>query len=113
MITIDALRQYGANVDEGMERCMKNEALYLKLVATIPKEVKFNELKEGLDTGDLEAAFLAAHALKGVTGNLSLTPLFDPLSKITELLRAREAVDYTELLNEILNKKSQLEALCN
>ena len=40
MLTIDALKEYGANVDEGLGRCMGNEALYLKLVSTIPNEEK-------------------------------------------------------------------------
>jgi hypothetical protein len=32
MITIEGLKEYGANVEEGLTRCMNNEAFYLKLV---------------------------------------------------------------------------------
>ena len=32
MLTIDALRAYGADVDDGLRRCMNNEGFYLKLV---------------------------------------------------------------------------------
>ena len=32
MLTIDDLRQYGANVQEGMERCMNDESFYLMMV---------------------------------------------------------------------------------
>ncbi len=112
MITIDALKEYGANVDEGLSRCMNNEALFLKLVAIIPGEPNFNKLKESLESGNLDAAFESAHALKGVTGNLSLTPLYDPLVEITELLRARENIDYTEFIDTILTKRAMLEDLC-
>ena len=112
MITIDALKEYGANVDEGLSRCMNNEALFLKLVAIIPGEPNFNKLKESLEAGNLDAAFESAHALKGVTGNLSLTPLYDPLVEITELLRARENIDYTEVIDTILTKRAMLEDLC-
>ncbi len=112
MITIDALKEYGANVDEGLSRCMGNEALYLKLVGTISSEDKFETLKESIDAKDLDTAFESAHALKGVVGNLSLTPLYDPLVQITELLRAREDTDYSELITEIINKKTELYNLC-
>ncbi len=112
MITIDALKEYGANVDEGLGRCMGNEVLYLKLVSTIPNEEKFSELTESLESNDLDSAFENAHALKGVTGNLALTPLYDPLVEITELLRSRTEMDYTNLKELINSKKEELEELC-
>ena len=108
MLTIDALREYGANVDEGLGRCMGNEALYLKLVNTIPTEKNFETLKKSLDNNDLESAFDAAHALKGITGNLALTPLYDPIVEITELLRARKEMDYSEKLGVILESRDKL-----
>ena len=112
MITIDALKEYGANVDEGLGRCMGNEALYLKLIPTIPAEPNFEALKTSIANGDLDKAFEAAHALKGVTGNLSLTPLYDPLIQITELLRGRTDTDYTELLSQIMTERDKLEDIC-
>ena len=111
MLTIDALREYGANVDEGLGRCMGNEALYLKLVNTIPSEKNFETLKKSLDNNDLESAFDAAHALKGITGNLALTPLYDPIVEITELLRARKEMDYSEKLGVILESRDKLGAM--
>lgn len=112
MITIDALKEYGANVDEGLGRCMGNEALYLKLVSTIPNEEKFSKLMESLEANDLDSAFENAHALKGVTGNLALTPLYDPLVEITELLRSRTEMDYANLKEVINSEKEKLENLC-
>lgn len=112
MITVDCLKEYGADVDEGLKRCMGNEMLYLRLVATIPSEITFQQLQESLQKGDLDAAFEKAHALKGVAGNLSLTPLYQPIVEITEHLRAREAMDYSELLSKILGEKERLEAMC-
>jgi HPt (histidine-containing phosphotransfer) domain-containing protein len=112
MITIDMLKEYGADVNVGLSRCMGNEALYLRLVSTIPAEEHFGKLKDSIEAGDLAAAFENAHALKGVTGNLSLTPLYTPLVTITELLRAREETDYSDLLSEIILQKDKLKQLC-
>ena len=57
-------------------------------------------------------AFEAAHSLKGVLGNLSLTPLYDKVCKMTELLRAEEKTDYAPLLAEINGLREELRALC-
>lgn len=56
----------------------------------------------------MNAAFEAAHALKGITGNLALVPLYEPIVEITELLRARQEIDYADLLSGILTKKEEL-----
>ena len=45
------------------------------------------------EAGDKAAAFEMAHALKGVLGNLALTPIYKPLSEMTELLRAGKDPD--------------------
>ena len=111
MLTIDALKEYGANVDEGLGRCMGNEALYLKLVNTIPNEKNFDALKRSLDVHDLEAAFDAAHALKGITGNLALTPLYEPIVEITELLRTKQDIDYSDKLAVILESRDKLKSI--
>lgn len=112
MITIEKLNAFGADTTEGLGRCFGNEVFYLKLVATIPSESNFDKLKNALEAGNLEDAFLAAHALKGVLGNLSLTPLYTKIVEITELLRNKAATDYTPLLADILAKKEELGALC-
>jgi hypothetical protein len=95
MITIEKLKAFGANTEEGLGRCMGNEALYLRLVATIPAEKNFDKLKTSIESNNLDEAFDAVHALKGVLGNLALTPMFDMAVKITEPLRNRTAMDYS------------------
>ena len=112
MITLDALRDFGADVDKGLAMCMGNEALYLRLVNSVPAEPRFDDLSGAVDAGDLDAAFDAAHALKGVLGNLSLTPLYDKASQITELLRGRSDADYKTLMAELLKVRDELAGLC-
>jgi HPt (histidine-containing phosphotransfer) domain-containing protein len=112
MITVDNLKKFGANTEEGIARCMGNEQFYLKLVATVPGQKEFDVLREKASAGDLDAAFEAAHALKGVLGNLSLTPLYEKVCEITELLRAKTEMDYTEILSEITALKEALQEIC-
>ena len=112
MLTIEALNAFGADTDEGLGRCFDNEEFYLKLVKVVPDEKSFDALKEALDNGNLAAGFEAAHALKGVLANLSLTALVEPASEITEHLRAGEQMDYAPLMEKLMAKREELRKLC-
>ena len=111
-MTIDDLKTYGANTEEGLTRCMNNESFYLRLVKMIPGDANFQKLYDAVDSGDLDAAFDAAHGLKGSTGNLALTPIFAPISEITELLRTKTKTDYTALIARIREGRDELARIC-
>ena len=100
-MTIDKLREYGADVEDGLARCMNNESFYLRMVGLGIADGAFEKLDKALAAHDLDGAFEAAHALKGVLANLALTPVLAPVSEITELLRARTEMDYQPLLSQI------------
>lgn len=110
-MTLDDLIAYGANVEEGLARCMNNEGFYLRLVESVKADEGVAKLESAIDAGNLEGAFEAAHALKGVLGNLSLTPLYEPVSEITELLRARTEMDYAPLVATIKEQWQKFLAL--
>ena len=107
MITVEELRSAGADTETGLSRCVGNETLYLKLVNMGLGDTKFEELGAAVNAGDLSKAFELCHALKGVIGNLAITPLFDALSDMTEKLRGREKADYTSIYSEIINIRSK------
>lgn len=111
MLTIDKLKIYGAKVDEGLERCLKNEAIYFRLIGMAAEDPAFDKLEEGLKNGDLDAAFAAAHTLKGALGNLALEPMYRPAAELTELLRHRTPGDYDALLQTIKAQRAALQAL--
>lgn len=113
MLTLEVLKDYGANVEEGIERCMGNEDFYLKMVIMMLDEDSANRLKDAIDVHDLDKAFETAHALKGVASNLSLGPISGPAIEITELLRARTEMDYTELTETICAQWDRLRALAD
>ena len=108
MLTIEKLREWGANVDEAMERCLNNEAFYLRLVDKALQDPNFDRLKDAVRAGDLDKGFDAAHALKGVLANLALTPILVQIQEITELLRNRTQADYAPMLDGIDEQKERL-----
>ena len=111
MLTIDKLKEYGADVETGLARCVNNEALYLRLVNMCIKELSENELKAALDTGNLDKAFEVAHKLKGGVTNLALEPVASPVCELTELLRNKTPGDYDGLYCEIENQTAKLTEL--
>lgn len=110
MLTIDTLREFGADVDEGLTRCMNKADFYLMLVNKAREDDKLSQLSEQLCQKQLDAAFETAHALKGMYANLALTPLTRPVSEMTELLRNRTDADYSALMKEA---QIQFERLCS
>ncbi len=111
MITVEGLSSLGADTKEGLARCLNKEDFYLRMVNMGLKDARFETLGEKLAQKDWDGAFEQAHALKGVLGNLALTPLFAPVSEITENLRAKTQTDYTELYNTMMEKRKEILAL--
>ncbi len=112
MLTLESLRAFGANVNEGLARCVNNEAFYLRMVQkVIADEKSVADLKAALDAGDQKAGFEAAHKLKGVFANLSLTPLLRPAAELTEILRGTAQGDAAALFAEVEKKFAELKAL--
>lgn len=95
MLTIESLKELGADVDAGLARCMGMEDFYLRLVHMELEDKNFPALKIAMERKDVKAAFEAAHALKGAVGNLSLTPLYAPLCELTELFRGAQSFPET------------------
>lgn len=111
MLTIESLKSWGADTATGLDRCMNNEAFYLRMVGMAIRDASFDQLKEAVEAGDLNRGFECAHALKGVMGNVALEPIYQPICKITELLRARTDTDYSELLAGIMTERDKLISL--
>ena len=97
----DIFEAYGADYQQTMERFTHNEQTYLRFLAMLFRDDNLSELSAALQAGDLTSAFEAAHTLKGVVGNMGLTPLYQAVCAIVEPLRAGEQRDYTVLYQEI------------
>ena len=106
-MNIDGLRELGANVEEGLERCMGMEDFYMEMIELGLSDERFDELGPTRETGDLDAAFEQVHALKGVIGNLALTPLYETVCELTEHLRAKEQIDYKPLYDKLISQRKE------
>ena len=111
MLTIQALQDLGVNTKDGMARCLNNEQFYFRMLTTALGDDSCEKLAAAIEANDLDKAFELAHALKGVMGNLALTPIYDPVNEMLELLRSRTQMDYSPYIKTILEKKQALSAL--
>lgn len=102
MDLIEELKELGVNTDEALGRFMQNSELYVKMLGKFPAAVKDANVSAHFAEKDYEAAVATAHTLKGVTGNLSLTPLFKAYTEIVALLRAGDNDTSEAMLKEIL-----------
>ncbi len=90
MSMVDELKELGANVDEAMQRFMNNAALYEKMLKKLPNMMKGTQVMEAIEAGNIDGAIETAHTLKGVLGNLSITPLYEAYTDIVALLRQND-----------------------
>ncbi len=112
MLTMEKLASFGADTAAGLARCLNNEAFYLRLVNTELGDANFAVLQDALSSGKTQEAFAAAHALKGVLGNLALTPIYEPVAELTELLRNADGqADLGDLPERIRKACAELKAL--
>lgn len=102
MDLIEEMKAFGADTDDALTRFMGNKGLYEKMLKKLPKVVEDTPVMSFAQSGDYETATSNAHALKGVTGNLSLTPLFTNYTTIVDLYRAGNPDEANALLKETL-----------
>lgn len=87
------LEEGGADVETTLKRFMGNETIYQKFLGKFPDDPNYVKLGENLEEGAFVAAYECAHALKGVVGNLGLTPIYQRVSDLVEELRNKAPED--------------------
>lgn len=101
MITIEKLKNFGCDTEQGIKNCMDSENLYLILVESFVPDTRIDKLIETLIAGNLVEGFGLAVAEKGIYSHLAITPLATRFAQLSELLRGKANMDYAPLLGEI------------
>lgn len=108
---IEKLSAYGGDMEGTLDRFVGDAALYETCFATFLTDEAFPDLGAALDASNYEKAFEYAHTLKGVTGNMGLTPLYRVICQIVEDLRARHVDHLQEHYAEVLRQLNFLKTL--
>lgn len=95
------LAEYGADVNCVNSRFLGDLDLYTRFFHGLFEETSIRTLEKSMMAGDCKHAFEAAHELKGIAGNLGLTPFYQSVSALVEMLRSGDfdsaVVQYSEV----------------
>ena len=113
MDILTELKNFGVDIDDAMNRFMNNEGLYKKMLLKLPPNIEKLPVLSLIETGDNEGALANAHTLKGIMGNLSITPLYEGYTKIVDLFRAGKPQEAQSVLESILPVQEDIVACIN
>ncbi len=108
MSLLEELKALGVDVDGGLKRINGNEKLYTKLLGSFVKGVKTYDVQADFDDADCNEMIEKTHAIKGTSGNLSITPVYEAYTKIVDLLRKGNIEDAKALIREILPVQAEI-----
>lgn len=108
MSLFEELKSLGVNIDEGLGRINGNEKLYTRLLGSFVKSINANYITPDFDESDCTSAIEKTHAIKGTSGNLSITPVYEAYSQIVDLLRKGETGQAKAILEKVLPVQDQI-----
>lgn len=95
------LSGYGIDYADALDRVGGNADFYKQLAAKYLADTHCVDLVAAMEAEDYDAAYKAAHALKGVSGNLSFPELFKASAAASEALYQGEPQAAAGFLPEI------------
>lgn len=88
------LMSVGIDCEKGIERCMGNVNLYVRLLSLFLDDANMARARDSLLAGDYEGVYARLHELKGISGNLGIDRLFELCGILLRILRDKR---YEEL----------------
>ncbi len=101
------LKEWGCDIDGAMSRFMNNEGMYLSFLDRVKNDSLFNKLLSSVKENDIKEAFNNAHTLKGILGNMGLTPMYEPTCEIADSLRIGKTIGIIEKCQKLLDLKEE------
>ena len=95
--TFAELEKCGVDTKATLARFGGSAKLYERFLGKFLNDPSFSQTIEALGKGDFAAVLTAAHTLKGVSGNLGLTPVYEISAKMVDSIRAGDNAGAAEL----------------
>ncbi|WP_251213206.1 Hpt domain-containing protein [Adlercreutzia murintestinalis] len=106
------LASYGIDYADAMDRMDGNADLYKKLALKYLDNECMADLQAAMEAADYDAAYKAAHTLKGASGNLSFKDLFEASSvESAELFQGEYQAAATTLPQVVATHQKVIEGL--
>lgn len=78
----------GYDVEGALQRFVNNEMLFMTFLKKVPEDPHFAAILPDVEAGNYDEAHKNVHAIKGVVGNLGMTPVFDASAELCNVLKA-------------------------
>lgn len=101
------LKDAECDVEGALARFLDDEDLYVQFYSELLSDEAFANLGNALEEGRLYDAFEFAHTLKGIIGNMGLTPMFELVCDIVEPLRINTDDGVKEKYQELLKLREK------
>ena len=105
---LEDLKALNVNVDEGLERMMGNSSLYDRMLVKFIKVMNDLEVSPDFDNNDYAEIIEKTHTIKGASGNLSITPIYEAYTEIVNLLRSDKPDEAKQILRDILPVQKEI-----
>lgn len=102
MNLIQELKSLGVDTDKGLERMGGNSSLYERMLVKFVDMIKSSPVQVDFDCSDYSDILESAHAIKGASGNLAITPIYEAYSEIVRLLRAQQPEQAKTIIEKVL-----------
>ncbi len=83
---------YGVDMAGGLKMLSGNAKLYLRLLGSYHTGDLYEKFCQAVSAGDVGAAQVAAHTMKGTCGNLHLNQLFEKIKEIEQGIKDAQAM---------------------
>ena len=100
---LEELQKLNVDVEISLERFLGNADMYIGFIKEFPSDKSIYTIENYLDEEKWEHAFEIAHTLKGVTGNLGMTTMFEDFSKMCVAYRKNDYTEMKTIYNKIKN----------
>lgn len=98
---MERLASAGIDAADALERFMGSEALLVRFLGRFLEDASLDALRAAVSAGDWDKALTASHTLKGMSGNLSMTALYDLFTRQVALLRQADTAGAAALMPAI------------
>lgn len=89
------------DIQGAVNRLCGDEALYEKCLRDFLKDTTMDELNTSIEKKSWDEAFTAAHALKGLAGNMGFIPLMHSTSRLVIVIRGGRLSDLSSMLEDV------------
>ncbi len=104
----ELLMSAGVDLTGALERFMNNEKMYELYLKRFVESTNYTDLETALSQKDWREALSISHNLKGVTGSLGFTRLYDLMSSQVAMLRQDDNESAAGLMDEIMAERQRL-----